>query len=328
MPGATIDGLRPCCGSPRLGRAGGAGGGAGVADRRGGAPHPGCGCRRSSSTGSRMRTTPCRRPRRSSSAARARVRLRSGLDAGRQRLAGRFGDRFLPALVPPWNRIAPDLVPALPAWVSAGSPSTGPRRRRCGCPGFAGQHPPRPGRSGAKAPGPSSCPSCSGSSTASWPGMARADRDLEPPSGDGQCGLRHARPASGAGAGSSAGEAGGCQDAVRGRLMSEPLLAIRDLRVMFTADEGQVEAVAGVSFDVPPNRTVAVVGESGSGKTVISQACSASCRPTPGSTGGSIFFNDPRAAGAGPGSGRAVPGRAPSGGQSAAGGSRSSSRSR
>ena len=54
--------------------------------------------------------------------------------------------------------------------------------------------------------------------------------------------------------------------------MIEPLLAIRDLRVNFAADEGEVEAVAGVSLDLPPNRTVAVVGESGSGKTVISQA--------------------------------------------------------
>ena len=51
--------------------------------------------------------------------------------------------------------------------------------------------------------------------------------------------------------------------------MTEPLLAIRDLRVTFTADEGQVEAVSGVSLDVMPNRTLAVVGESGSGKTVI-----------------------------------------------------------
>ena len=42
--------------------------------------------------------------------------------------------------------------------------------------------------------------------------------------------------------------------------MIEPLLAIRDLRVNFTADEGEVEAVAGVSLDLPPNRTVAVVG--------------------------------------------------------------------
>ncbi len=76
--------------------------------------------------------------------------------------------------------------------------------------------------------------------------------------------------------------------------MSEPLLAIRDLRVTFAADEGQIEAVAGVSFDVPPNRTVAVVGESGSGKTVISQAILGILPANAKITGGSIFFNDPK----------------------------------
>ena len=45
--------------------------------------------------------------------------------------------------------------------------------------------------------------------------------------------------------------------------MAEPLLAVRDLRIVFTADEGQVEAVAGVSLDVKPNRTLAVVAALG-----------------------------------------------------------------
>lgn len=79
--------------------------------------------------------------------------------------------------------------------------------------------------------------------------------------------------------------------------MSEPLLAIRDLRVTFTADEGKIEAVAGVSFDVPLNRTVAVVGESGSGKTVISQAILGILPANARITGGSIYFNDPKQAG-------------------------------
>ena len=76
--------------------------------------------------------------------------------------------------------------------------------------------------------------------------------------------------------------------------MSEPLLAIRDLRVTFKADEGKVEAVAGVSLDVQPNRTLAVVGESGSGKTVISQAILGILPANASITGGSIFFNDPK----------------------------------
>jgi len=36
------------------------------------------------------------------------------LGVGRERLAGLFGPRALPVLVPPWNRIAPVLVPMLP----------------------------------------------------------------------------------------------------------------------------------------------------------------------------------------------------------------------
>jgi len=52
-----------------------------------------------------------------------------------------------------------------------------------------------------------------------------------------------------------------------------PLLQVRDLRISFRLDrKSTVEAVKGVSFDVPSNSTVALVGESGSGKSVSSLA--------------------------------------------------------
>ena len=52
-----------------------------------------------------------------------------------------------------------------------------------------------------------------------------------------------------------------------------PLLKIQNLRVSFRTDKKHtVEAIRGISFDVPRNSTVALVGESGSGKSVSSLA--------------------------------------------------------
>ncbi|MDP3139360.1 MAG: ATP-binding cassette domain-containing protein, partial [Burkholderiaceae bacterium] len=46
------------------------------------------------------------------------------------------------------------------------------------------------------------------------------------------------------------------------------LLEVRELRTIFTTDDGEFAAVDGVSFSIGAGRTLAIVGESGCGKSV------------------------------------------------------------
>ena len=76
--------------------------------------------------------------------------------------------------------------------------------------------------------------------------------------------------------------------------MSTTLLRIDDLSVDFKAPEGIIQAVKGVSFDIPAGKTVALVGESGSGKTVLSQAILGILPRLAKIRGGRLLFRDPK----------------------------------
>ena len=70
-----------------------------------------------------------------------------------------------------------------------------------------------------------------------------------------------------------------------------PLLEVKDLSVQFKTDEGDVEALDKVSFQIHPGKTVGVVGESGCGKSVTAYSIMRLLpRPTGIISNGSILF--------------------------------------
>ena len=73
---------------------------------------------------------------------------------------------------------------------------------------------------------------------------------------------------------------------------SAPLLAVRDLSVKFATEGGVVQALSGVSFDVPRGKVVGLMGESGCGKSVTALSI-VRLLPEPAGriTSGSVVFD-------------------------------------
>nr|MBA3803860.1 ATP-binding cassette domain-containing protein [Acidimicrobiia bacterium] len=53
---------------------------------------------------------------------------------------------------------------------------------------------------------------------------------------------------------------------------AEPLLVVDNLEVRFPTDDGEVQAVRGISYEVREREVLGIVGESGCGKSVSSMA--------------------------------------------------------
>jgi oligopeptide/dipeptide ABC transporter ATP-binding protein len=72
--------------------------------------------------------------------------------------------------------------------------------------------------------------------------------------------------------------------------VSEPILNVEDLRVSFATEDGIVQAVGGVSFDLRQGEVLAIVGESGSGKSVTAQTITGLTRATNARITGSVTY--------------------------------------
>ena len=74
--------------------------------------------------------------------------------------------------------------------------------------------------------------------------------------------------------------------------MSETILKINDLKVNY----GGIEAVKGISFDVPAGQIVTLIGANGAGKSSTLRAIAGLVKPS----GGSIGFEEEKVTGLDP----------------------------
>jgi len=82
-------------------------------------------------------------------------------------------------------------------------------------------------------------------------------------------------------------------------MSDDALLEIKDLKISFPLDEGDVRAVVGVNLRVRPGEVLGVVGESGCGKTVTAQSILRIIPPPGRIEAGQILFRRPGSNGKG-----------------------------
>jgi peptide/nickel transport system ATP-binding protein len=74
--------------------------------------------------------------------------------------------------------------------------------------------------------------------------------------------------------------------------MADEILKVRDLKTRFFTEEGQVNAVEGVSFDVRDGEVYGIVGESGSGKSVTALSLIDLIESPGRVTGGEVWYRN------------------------------------
>jgi oligopeptide transport system ATP-binding protein len=70
-----------------------------------------------------------------------------------------------------------------------------------------------------------------------------------------------------------------------------PVLEVRDLRTSFFTQDGEIQAVRGVSFSIEKGETLGIVGESGSGKSVTSLSILRLLADTAKISAGQVLFH-------------------------------------